>query len=109
MKAPDPAGAGFITAVLLAGLSVPVSADWDFSGAKVPVDQIQSGGPTRDGIPALLAPVIVPASEAGFLDDDDRVLGLQIGGEARAYPIGILSWHELVNDTVAGRPVLVSW
>jgi hypothetical protein len=109
MKMPNPAGTGFIAAVLLAGLSVPVSADWDFSGAKIPVDQIQSGGPPRDGIPALLAPEMVPASEAGFLEDDDRVLGLEMDGEARAYPIRILSWHELVNDTVGGRPLLVSW
>ena len=93
----------------LSGLSAPVLAAWDFSGAKIPVDQIRSGGPPRDGIPALLAPAMVPASEAGFLKDDDRVLGLEIGGDARAYPIRILSWHELVNDTVAGRPILVSW
>jgi len=109
MKTPNPAGTGFIVALFLVGLSVPVSADWDFSGAKIPVDQIQSGGPPRDGIPALLTPKMVPGSEAGFLEDDDRVLGLQIGNVARAYPIRILSWHELVNDTVAGRLVLVSW
>ena len=109
MKMPNPAGTGFIVAALLAGLSVPVSADWDFSGAKIPVDQIQSGGPPRDGIPALIAPKMIPASEAGFLKDEDRVLGLEAGGEARAYPLRILSWHELVNDTVGGSPILVSW
>ena len=76
---------------------------------EIDADDIQSGGPPRDGIPALFSPVMVPAGEASFLDAGDRVLGVNLGGEARAYPLRILSWHELVNDTVGGDPLLVSW
>ena len=96
--------------LLLAVLCTPVPAGaWDFSDSSIPVDQIESGGPPRDGIPALFSPSFVPASEANFLTGEDRVLGIEIAGEARAYPIRILSWHELVNDTVGGSPLLVSW
>ena len=82
---------------------------WDFSNTEIPVEQIEAGGPPRDGIPALFSPAMVSASEAGFLEEDEKVLGLEIEGDARAYPLRILSWHELVNDTVGGRAVLVSW
>jgi hypothetical protein len=73
------------------------------------VDEIRSGGPPKDGIPALLEPLFIEAGKADRLQDDDLVLGLVIGKEARAYPLSILSWHELVNDTVGGEAILVSW
>jgi hypothetical protein len=100
-----------ITAVVIfALLLVPARAfSWDFSRSSIPVDQIQSGGPPRDGIPALFDPALVNASEAGFLSGDDLVLGVEVGGIARAYPVRILSWHELVNDEIAGSAILVSW
>lgn len=97
-----------LVALALLGLASPAAA-WDLSRHSIPVEEIQSGGPPRDGIPALLEPKFVSAAEASFLAPDDRVLGFAHGGEARAYPIRILSWHELVNDIVAGVPVLVSW
>jgi hypothetical protein len=76
--------------------------------ATVPVDQILAGGPPRDGIPALFDPETLPA-EASPYADDDTVIGVVLGGKARAYPIAILNWHELVNDTLAGQPILVSF
>ena len=79
------------------------------SGA-VPPWEIREGGPPKEGIPALVEPLFVPASAAArFLRPKDRVIGLEIAGDARAYPIRILNWHELVNDRIAHRPVLVSW
>ncbi len=84
-------------------------SSFDLSRHTVPVDQIMSGGPPKDGIPALLAPKFVPGSEASFLEDDDRVLGVSRGGEAKAYPIKILNWHEVVNDSVGGRPLVVTY
>jgi len=87
---------------------VQTAAGWDFSKTDIPTDQILSGGPPRDGIPALLAPKFVEPADAG-LDPDDRVLGFVSDNQARAYPIRILSWHELVNDEVNGQPILVSW
>lgn len=87
----------------------PASADWDFSRATIPVDEIRRGGPPKDGIPALVDPETTDPKKAAYLSDDDPVLGLVVGGKARAYPIRILSWHELVNDRLGGKPVLVSW
>lgn len=93
----------------LVGFAGGPSEDFDFSKHNVPLDQILSGGPPKDGIPAILAPVFIKAAQAGFLDEQDRILGLVEGGEAKAYPIKILNWHEIVNDTLAGKPVLVTY
>ncbi len=82
---------------------------WDFTKHSIPVEEIQSGGPPKDGIPALTNPDYVTAKKASFLKKDDRVIGLVVNGDARAYPLKIMSWHELVNDTVGGQPILVSW
>ena len=77
--------------------------------AIVPQDQILSGGPPKDGIPAILKPDFVPTAEAGFLESLDDVIGVRIGKEARAYPIKILNWHEVVNDTINGVPIAVTF
>ena len=76
--------------------------------ASVDAAEILAGGPPRDGIPALDAPKTVAASAAPW-DDDERVIGVAIAGQARAYPLAILVWHELVNDTLGGQPILVSY
>jgi len=82
---------------------------FDVSGASIPVEQIRQGGPPRDGIPAIDNPTFDTAAEANWLQPDARVLGLTIGGEARAYPVAILNWHEIVNDVVGGQPVVVTF
>lgn len=82
---------------------------FDLAGSLVPQDAIQRGGPPRDGIPAIDAPVFVGADAAGFLAEDDRVLGLSYRGEARAYPIKILNWHEVVNDRIGGEAIAVTY
>jgi hypothetical protein len=82
---------------------------FDVSNATVPRNEILSGGPPRDGIPAILEPKFVSADHAKWLRDDDIVMGFAHGGEARAYPIRILNWHELVNDAVGGKKILVSY
>ncbi len=91
------------------GFSMRSSGDFDLSKHSVPLDQIVSGGPGKDGIPAILKPVFVPVREASFLKDEDRILGLSQGGDAKAYPIKILNWHEIVNDTIGGKPVVVTY
>lgn len=75
----------------------------------VPADAIEKGGPPRDGIAAIDSPVFVSAEAADFLDDDDRVLGIVIGGTARAYPVRILNRHEVVNDRVREQPVIITY
>jgi len=87
----------------------PSRADWVMDPSSIDTDRIQSGGPPKDGIPAIMEPRFLAAGEARFLAGDDMVLGLAVAGEARAYPLRILSWHELVNDTVGESPILVSW
>lgn len=83
---------------------------FDVTRHSIPLEDIQGGGPPRDGIPALVTPQFVSAEQVrGNLADRERVLGVFLNGEAKAYPIGILNHHELVNDTVGGRPVLVTW
>lgn len=82
---------------------------FDFSRHSVSIDEIEGGGPGKDDIPSLTSPKFVPADRAEFLKDDDRVLGVELDGVARAYPARILNWHEAVNDTVAKRPILVTW
>ncbi|WP_083330937.1 DUF3179 domain-containing protein [Halofilum ochraceum] len=72
-------------------------------------DNIRTGA-SKDGIPSIDDPVFQDAEAAdAFLDDNDRVIGIYINGEARAYPQRILVWHEIVNDTVAGDPVSVTY
>ena len=70
---------------------------------------IQRGGPPRDGIPAIDAPRFIKADKATNPADTDRVIGLRIDGIARAYPIRILNYHEIVNDRFAGRPVAITF
>jgi hypothetical protein len=76
--------------------------------AIVPLDQIVGGGPARDGIPSIDNPKFVSANDAG-LEDFELVLGLDINGDVRAYPLNILVWHEIVNDIVGGEPVVVTY
>ena len=72
-------------------------------------DEIRSGGPPPDGIPAIDEPRFEPVAEVDWLADVEPVLALEVGGEARAYPIQVMTWHELVNDTIGGVPVTVSF
>lgn len=82
---------------------------FDVSNALVSVKDIVQGGPPRDGIPAILDPDYVEASQASFLNDDDIVLGFECGGRQFAYPRHILNWHELVNGQVDGKAFLISY
>jgi hypothetical protein len=65
----------------------------------------------KDAIPAIRnpKPLLVPASEVKGIRETDQVVGVALGGESRAYPIAFLSWHEIVNDTVGGMPIAVTW
>lgn len=82
---------------------------FDLSRASIPLSEIFSGGPPRDGIPAIDAPRFVPQGEARFLRDDDIVLSLTRDRITRAYPLRILVWHEIVNDVIAGEAVAVTY
>lgn len=70
---------------------------------------IRSGGPPPDGIPPIDNPKFVPACGVDFLADNEPVVVLTVSDETRAYPIQILTWHEIVNDLVGQVPVTVSF
>jgi hypothetical protein len=84
------------------------NTNWDLHS--IDYDELLSGGPPRDGIPSIDAPQLVSGSEAAeWLADNEPVIALEINGVARAYPLQILTWHEIVNDTVGDVPVIVTF
>lgn len=80
----------------------------DFSKHSVPLDEISSGGPGKDGIPSIDFPQFNSVDKA-FYADTEPVVVVEVNGEAKAYPIEILIWHEIVNDTLGGVPVTVTF
>ena len=103
-----------LVGLLLAGLASPLIAQskngFDLSNATIPVREIHSGGPPRDGIPAIDEPQFWSISRADtFLRPDDEVVSFVHQGDARAYPLRILVWHEIVNDTVGREPVAITY
>ncbi|MEX0878095.1 MAG: DUF3179 domain-containing protein, partial [Candidatus Spechtbacterales bacterium] len=76
----------------------------------IPLDEILSGGPPKDGIPSIDEPKFISTSEADeFLKDDEIGLGLFYKDEARFYPFQVMVWHEIVNDKIQGEPILVTY
>jgi hypothetical protein len=101
-------------------MSVTASADparweaagWktDFTRAEIPFDEILPGGPSKDGIPSIDDPVFEPAAQATLYADREPVIEIPIEGlEPRAYPLIVLIWHEIVNDTISGRPLAITY
>ncbi len=70
------------------------------------LDEVRWGGVLQDGIPPLRGPKMIAADEADYLDDDHVVFGIEVNGDARAYPNRILAWHEMFVDEVGGVPVV---
>ena len=82
----------------------------DFPEPLVDPAEIISGGPPPDGIPPIDDPQFVTVAEADeYLTAAEPVVILEIDGDARAYPVQVLIWHEIVNDTVGGVPVSVTY
>lgn len=81
----------------------------DFDRSSVDFIEIMSGGPGKDGIPAIDEPSFIGIEAEGRLADREPVMTVEINGDARAYPIRYLMWHEIVNDTVGGTPVSVTY
>ena len=108
--------AGFF-ALALSALANPVNWKWqwpdtDFSKHSINLDEIMSGGPPKDGIPPIDKPEFVSVQsmvDAKELAATEPVVSIAINGDARAYPLRILIWHEIVNDKVGGVPVTVTY
>jgi hypothetical protein len=95
----------------LPGLLFADAAQWEtnFSRKLVPLEEFESGGPPKDGIPAIDTPRYTSASKVDFLDDREPVILLTVDGESRAYPLQILTWHEIVNTRIGDTPVAVTF
>jgi hypothetical protein len=93
------------------GLQVDTSGwETDFSKHSVPLSEFQSGGPPRDGIPPVDEPKPTSQTEADeWVSEREPVLTVEVGDQVRAYPLQILVWHEIVNDTLGGRPIAVTY
>ena len=107
------AGAGFRPAVgvLPEGPSaLDTSSAPEFAPPLVDPQEIISGGPPPDGIPPIEEPVFLPVIDAlDRFDPAEAVVALEVDGDARAYPVQVMIWHEIVNDTVSGVPVSVTY
>ena len=82
-----------------------------YEGVKsdIRIEEIFWGGVAKDGIPDLIDPPVVSAGEAGYLLPDDRVFGVSINGDHRAYPLRIMNRHEMANDGVGGAPFALAY
>ncbi len=80
----------------------------DFSNTSIDFDEIMSGGPPRDGIPPIDDPKFVLAKDH-VLPDTEPVVGVHLNGQFRAYPLRVLTWHEIVNDDIRGTPIAVTF
>lgn len=85
------------------------AAAFDLRTTTVDSREILSGGPPKDGIPALTNPDFVVAGQVDYLHPHDRVIGVTINKEARAYPLAILNHHEIVNDTIGATSLAVTY
>ena len=95
--APNPADLQLPTLSPFAATSTAVSGDVSLSYSRrtpfVPLDD----------------PAVISAKDAAYLEPDDRVLGLTVNGESRAYPLNMMTFHHIANDTIDGRPVLITF
>jgi len=98
-------------ALFLAALTVSAETKngFELSEALIPETQIFRGGPEKGGIPAIDKPRFVSVRKARHMKNDDRVLGIEIAGIARAYPIKILNWHEIVNDHIGREQFSITY
>lgn len=107
-----PSGVGFVRAAHQ-GERIPFdTSEWktNFKKHSVPLSEIMSGGPPKGGIPAIDRPNFDSVAAAGkWLKTKEPVVLFVQNGEARAYPLQILIWHEIVNDTVGGTPATITF
>ena len=88
--------------------SVDLDTAYDMTDLRIPEGEIHTLLP-KDAIPALTDPKRQPASEAEWLDDESRVVVAEIGGEVLGVPLAVLNWHEVVNTTLGGEPIAVTY
>ncbi len=82
---------------------------FDLSDTLIPNEEIFHGGPPRDGIPAIDKPDFITVKEVNFLEENDRILGVERNGIRKAYPVRILDYHEIVNDQFGSEAIVISY
>ena len=110
-KVEPPAGYAAWKGQLFSFLVDPQMGAFLYSGvkARIRLEEIVWGGVPKDGIPDLTNPPLISAEAATYLDPSDRVFGVSINGEQRAYPLRILNAHEMANDVVGGVPFALAY
>ncbi|MBX2823971.1 MAG: DUF3179 domain-containing protein [Gammaproteobacteria bacterium] len=102
-----------VGSLIVGGAQAQSPEEWpltDFETRSIELSEVTSGGPPRDGIPPIDSPKFVDSEAADeWLDSQEPVIALDLDGDARAYPLQILMYHEIVNDTVGGVPVSVTF
>lgn len=110
--------AGLFTLLLTlsAGSALADPARWayewpqtDFEIHSIDYGDVLSGGPPKDGIPSIDEPIFKSVAEIGDIGPMEPVITLTVGEETKAYPLRVLTWHEIVNDTIGGVPVAVTY
>ncbi len=81
----------------------------DFSKHSIPLSEIMSGGPARDGIPPIDNPKFKSVDKIKNIQPKEPVISLVVNGEAKAYPLQVMTWHEIVNDRIGNIPVTVTY
>lgn len=98
---------------LYAGLIDPNFQRFIYRGVRVApgsrLEEVVWGGVRVDGIPALDNPAMIDPAEADYLEPQERVFGVSLNGDTRAYPLRFLDWHEMFNDVVGGEPVSLAY
>ncbi len=105
-------GVAMLASGLLGASAACAQETWktDFTRVTVDPSEIVSGGPPKDGIPAIDEPRFVDVRAASrFIDGNEPVAVVRVNGEVKAYPLQILIWHEIVNDVVGGKPVSITF
>lgn len=99
----------FVIVALTPNANAMSKKGFDLDGSLIPVDEILSGGPAKDGIPAIDKPVFLKASNATNAKANERILGISRNGVSKAYPINILNYHEIVNDHFGEEAIAVTY
>jgi uncharacterized protein DUF3179 len=89
--------------------AAPEIGGFALQGLRVPAEHILSGGPKRDDIPSVDAPRFASLEEATWVLAENPVIGVSLEGESHVYPVHIVERHQVVNDVLAGRPIVVSY
>ncbi len=79
------------------------------SNLLIPLDEIKTGGPPKDGIPSIDDPIFINTADATFMKDDDLMITVVLEDLALAFPIKILNWHEVVNVDYKGKSFVVTY